>query len=99
VAKLVGEGRIRPAGQAAIDIAKENGSWSVLDDVEDLVVPEDLAAELERHPGARARWDAFSPSARRSLLCWIVRAKRPETRRARIARTAEKACRGEQAQP
>jgi uncharacterized protein YdeI (YjbR/CyaY-like superfamily) len=94
VEKLIAEGRMRPAGQAAIDIAKENGAWSILDDVEDLVVPEDLAAELDRHPGARTHWDGFSPTARRSLLWWIVQAKRPETRRARIAETVERATRG-----
>jgi uncharacterized protein YdeI (YjbR/CyaY-like superfamily) len=99
VEKLIAEGRMRPAGQAAIDVAKQNGAWSILDEVEDLVVPDDLAAELERHPGARAHWDAFSPSARRDLLWWIVQAKRPETRRSRIAQTADKAARGERAHP
>jgi uncharacterized protein YdeI (YjbR/CyaY-like superfamily) len=97
VARLVAEGRMRPAGQAAVDVAKANGYWSILDDVEDLVVPDDLAAELDRHPGARANWDAFAPSARRMILWWIVQARRPETRRARIAETAEKAGRGERA--
>jgi uncharacterized protein YdeI (YjbR/CyaY-like superfamily) len=87
---------MRPAGQAAIDAAKANGYWTILDDVENLVVPDDLAAELDRHPGARANWWGFSPSSR-ALLWWIVRAKRPETRRARIAETAEKAGRGERA--
>jgi uncharacterized protein YdeI (YjbR/CyaY-like superfamily) len=97
VARLVAEGRMQPAGQAAVDVAKANGYWSILDDVEDLVVPDDLAAELDRHPGARASWDAFAPSARRMMLWWIVQARRPETRRARIAETAEKAGRGERA--
>ena len=97
VARLVAEGRMRPAGQVAIDAAKANGYWTILDDVENLVVPDDLAAELDRHPGARANWEGFSPSSRRALLWWIVQAKRPETRRARIAETAEKAGRGERA--
>ena len=97
VARLLAEGRMAPAGQAAIDAAERNGAWSLLDDVEDLVVPDDLAAELDRHPGARRTWDGFPRSVRRSLLEWIVLAKRPETRRARIAETAEKAGRGERA--
>ena len=97
VEALLAQGRMRPAGQAAIDVAKQNDSWTILDDVEALVVPDDLAAELDRHPGARAHWDGFTPSARRAMLWWIVQAKRPETRRARIAETAEKAGRGERA--
>ena len=97
VERLLAEGRMGPAGQAAIDAAKENGTWSLLDDVENLVVPDDLAAEFDRHPGAREAWDGFPRSVKRSILEWIVTAKRPETRRARIAETAEKAGRGERA--
>ena len=97
VERLVAEGRMRPSGQAAIDAAKANGTWTMLDDVEKLVVPGDLATAFELHPGARMQWDGFPPSARRQILLWIVQAKRPETRRARIAETAEKAGRGERA--
>jgi uncharacterized protein YdeI (YjbR/CyaY-like superfamily) len=97
VERLLAEGRMQPAGQAAVDAAKADGSWALLDDVEALVVPADLAAELDQHPGARDHWDGFPPSARRQILLWIVQAKRPETRRARIAETAEKAGRGERA--
>ena len=97
VATLLAEGRMAPAGQAAIEVDRRNGAWSLLDDVEDLVVPDDLAAELDRHPGARETWDGFPRSVRRSVLEWIVLARRPETRRARIAETAEKAGRGERA--
>jgi uncharacterized protein YdeI (YjbR/CyaY-like superfamily) len=97
VERLVAEGRMGRAGQQVIDAAKRNGTWSLLDDVEDLVVPEDLAAELELRAGARAAWDAFPRSARRAILEWIVLAKRPQTRAARIAETADKAARGERA--
>lgn len=97
VERLLAEGRMGPAGQAAIDAAHENGTWSLLDDVEALVVPDDLAAAFDLHPGAREHWESFTRSAKRSILEWIVTAKRPETRRARIAETAEKAGRGERA--
>jgi uncharacterized protein YdeI (YjbR/CyaY-like superfamily) len=97
VERLLAEGRMGVAGQAAVDAAKQNGTWSLLDDVEALVVPDDLAAEFDRHPGSRESWEGFTRSARRSTLEWIVTAKRAETRRARIAETAEKAGRGERA--
>ena len=52
-----------------------------------------------RRPTARPRdnWDAFSRSARRALLEWIVQADAPETRAKRIAETAEAAARNERA--
>ncbi len=95
VERLYAEGRMGAAGQRAIDVAKDNGAWSLLDDVEDLVVPDDLAAAFERHPGARDAWDAFPRSVRRAALEWIVQAKRAPTRAGRIAEVAEKSGRGE----
>ena len=86
-----------PAGQHAIDIAKENGTWSLLDDVENLIVPPDLAEAFGANPGAAEHWASFPRSVRRAILEWIVQAKRPETRARRITETAEKAARGERA--
>ncbi|QDH10696.1 hypothetical protein FE634_03685 [Nocardioides dongxiaopingii] len=95
VERLHAEGRMQPAGRAALDLAHANGSWTLLDDVEDLVVPPDLAAALAAHPGARAHWDSFPPSTRKQMLTQVVTAKKPETRTARIARFADAAARGE----
>jgi uncharacterized protein YdeI (YjbR/CyaY-like superfamily) len=86
-----------PAGLAAVEEAKRRGTWTLLDDVEALVVPPDLAAAFEARPPGRANWDAFSPSSRRQMLGWIAQARRPETRAARITRTAEAAARNERA--
>jgi uncharacterized protein YdeI (YjbR/CyaY-like superfamily) len=95
VERLIAEGRMQPAGQAAIDVARENGSWTLLDDVEDLVVPDDLAAELAAHPGARETWDAFPRTVRRATLVWLVEAKRDATRERRVREAAEATARGE----
>lgn len=97
IARLEAEGRLEPAGLALVEAAKADGSWLLLDDVEDLVVPDDLADAFAEHPGSREAWDAFPPSARRGILEWIVQAKRPATRARRIAETAAKAARGERA--
>lgn len=80
-----------------IEAAQGNGAWTKLDEVEDLVVPDDLAAAFDARPGACERWDAFPRSARRGNLEWIVQARKPETRAARITDTADKASRGERA--
>ena len=97
VERLLADGQIEPAGLAAIEAAKASGAWTELDDVENLVVPDDLAAAFEAHPGAADRWEAFPPSARRLILRWILDAKRPETRAKRIAETALEAAAGRRA--
>lgn len=97
IARLEAAGLMAPPGKRAVEVAKENGSWTLLDDVWNLVVPDDLDAALAERKGAREQWDAFSPSARRGILEWIVHAKREDTRRKRIEETAEAAARGERA--
>jgi uncharacterized protein YdeI (YjbR/CyaY-like superfamily) len=86
-----------PAGLAAIERAKSNGSWEVLDGPERLEVPDDLAAALAVRPPAAGNFAAFPPSARKMLLGWIALAQRPETRGARITKVAEAAARNERA--
>lgn len=83
VAILVKEGRLRPGGRAAIERAKRDGSWSLLDGVERMTVPPDLRRAL----GAAGlkRFDALTPGKKRAHLLTLVTAKRPETRAKRIA--------------
>jgi len=97
VERLIAEGLMLPAGLAVIEGAKASGSWSLLDGVEDLVVPDDLAVALDGNAPARTNWEAFPPSARRAILEWIVQARRPETRARRIEETATKAARNQRA--
>lgn len=84
VERLSADGRMTPAGQAVIDVAKANGMWTLLADAQAGVVPDDLRAALDADPAAVAGWDALRPSARRMCLEGLARAKRPDTRRRRI---------------
>ncbi|MDU0345216.1 YdeI/OmpD-associated family protein [Microbacterium sp. KSW2-29] len=86
VARLEAEGRLRPAGRLAIDVARANGSWEMLDGPEAGVEPPDLTSALDAVPSARANWDAFPPSSRKFGLTQIATAVRPETRAKRIAK-------------
>jgi uncharacterized protein YdeI (YjbR/CyaY-like superfamily) len=97
VERLIGEGRMAPAGLVAVERAKADGSWTILDAAERLEVPGDLAAALEARPSAAASFAALPPSARKMLLGWIAVARRPGTRAARITEIAEAAARGERA--
>ena len=97
VDRLIRDGRMQPAGLAAIERAKANGSWEVLDSAERLEVPPDLEIALAGREPAAANFAAFPPSARRMLLGWVAIARRPETRAGRIERIAEAAARNERA--
>ena len=97
VERLIAAGLMRPAGLAAIERAKSNGAWTALDEVEQGIVPPDLAAALDAQPPAAERFAAFPWSARRAILAWIADARRPQTRAARVAETATRAARNERA--
>ncbi|MCB9760959.1 MAG: YdeI/OmpD-associated family protein [Alphaproteobacteria bacterium] len=97
VERELAAGRMAPPGLAKIEAAKVDGSWTLLDDVEALIVPDDLAAALDGCPPARANYEAFPDSAKKAILWWIKSAKRPTTRASRVATAAEKAARGERA--
>jgi uncharacterized protein YdeI (YjbR/CyaY-like superfamily) len=96
VERLLAAGRMAPAGLAAIERAKENGSWTLLDDVERGAIPDDLAAAFTAAgPGAAANFDAYPKSVRRMLLERIAQARNPETRARRIGEAAGLAARNE----
>ncbi len=97
VARLEREGRMTEAGRLVIERARADGTWTLFDDAENLVVPEDLDAAFGAHPGSREQWDAFPPSARKAILGWIALAKTAATRERRVVRTAEAAAVGERA--
>ena len=85
VARLVAAGLMTPAGFASIETAKQNGAWTLLDDVEELRLPADLAQPLQAQPLAARYFERLSRTDRRNILQWLVLAKRPATRQKRIA--------------
>lgn len=97
VERMVVAGKMMPAGWAKIEAAKEDGSWSRLDAVENLEIPPDLAEALAQYPDAPRYFEAFPRSVKRSILEWIVHAKRPATREKRIEETARLAAENERA--
>lgn len=84
VARLISEGRMQPAGQAAIDVAKANGMWQALDAVDNLEVPPDLASAL-RSARATHAFDRLDDASKKSLLWHVLSAKRAQTRAKRVA--------------
>ena len=91
VENLIDQGLMEKAGYKSIEVAKENGSWTLLDNVEDLVVPEDLIQELVKHKSSLDFFESLSKSVKKILLYWVVSAKRKETREKRILEIVENA--------
>jgi uncharacterized protein YdeI (YjbR/CyaY-like superfamily) len=88
---LISNNLMQETGFNSIEIAKENGSWSILDEVEALIIPEELKKEFDKREGSLEYYESLSKSAKKNLLGWIVLAKRPETRQKRIIEIAENA--------
>ncbi len=93
VEQLISEGLMTSAGLQCIDIAKQNGSWVFLDQVEALTIPADLEEAFAPNPGSKDYYLSLSKSSKKIILYWIVSAKRSETRQKRIAETVEAASR------
>lgn len=87
VERLTAQGRMTEAGLRVVQVAKRNGSWEALDDIDAMILPEDLVAALAADERARLNFDGFAPSRRKMTLHWIKSAKRAETRARRIAET------------
>ncbi len=83
--ELIPSGKIQASGLKAIAIAKENGSWTALDDVENGVIPEDLQLAFDKNKLAFKNYQGFARGYRKSYLYWLNSAKREETRKKRIA--------------
>jgi uncharacterized protein YdeI (YjbR/CyaY-like superfamily) len=93
VEHLLAAGLMAPRGLERVELAKKNGKWDALNDVEALVLPPELDKRFAREPQARAHFDAFPRSVKRGSLEWISTAKKPETRQKRIEETVTLAAR------
>lgn len=102
IEELIKTGQMHAAGFAKIEAAKKDGSWAVLDAIEDMQMPADLQKALSKNKKAKHFFDAFPAGIRKQLFWWIVSAKREETRKRRVDETvtlAEKNIRANQYVP
>jgi uncharacterized protein YdeI (YjbR/CyaY-like superfamily) len=99
IARLKGAGLVADAGRSIVERAKADGSWSRYDSAEALEVPGDLRDALAAHAQAAESFDGFTDAAKRTILRWLIDAKRPETRAKRIDETVRLAAKNERAGP
>jgi uncharacterized protein YdeI (YjbR/CyaY-like superfamily) len=100
VGLLMRDERMRPAGLAAVERAKADGTWgSAYSGQAAIEVPSDLASALGAQPAAQEAFDNLSRANRYAVLYRIETAKRSETRKHRIERLVEMLARGETLHP
>jgi uncharacterized protein YdeI (YjbR/CyaY-like superfamily) len=93
---LIAEGRMHRPGLAEVERAKSDGRWDAAYAPQSRArVPDDLRAELDRRPAAKAFFETLSSQNRYAILYRLQAAKRPETRARRLAQFVEMLERGE----
>jgi uncharacterized protein YdeI (YjbR/CyaY-like superfamily) len=81
---LIANKKMTKAGYESIAKAKKNGSWTILDEVEELIIPKDLLAAFNTKAGSKKQFLSLSKSIQKQNLHRLVMAKMPETRAKRI---------------
>jgi uncharacterized protein YdeI (YjbR/CyaY-like superfamily) len=100
VGRLLAEGRMLPAGLAAVAAAKADGRWeAAYAGPARIEVPADLAAALRREPRAKAMFEILTSQNRYAVLYRIAGARREETRARNIKRFVAMLARGETPYP
>ena len=89
IIELHKENLIHKSGLNSIKIAKDNGSWTALDDVENGIIPNHLQQAFDANENAFKNYLNFAPSYRKSYLYWLNQAKRETTQQKRIAEIIE----------
>jgi uncharacterized protein YdeI (YjbR/CyaY-like superfamily) len=100
IEKLRAEGRMRPAGEAAFALRREDktGIYSH-EQAHDPVLAPDEEARLRANAEAWAFFQAAPPSYRNPALWWVIRAKKPVTRARRLATLIEDSAAGRRIKP
>ena len=85
IIELTSNNLMHESGLAKIEVAKTNGSWTILDDVENGIIPKELQNAFNNCQQAFENYKNFAPSYRKSYLYWLNQAKRDATRKNRVA--------------
>jgi uncharacterized protein YdeI (YjbR/CyaY-like superfamily) len=88
VEKLTAEGRMTDYALERVEVAKKDGSWNFLNDIEAMIIPDDLEKKFDNYKHARSNFQIFPDGIKKSILAWIKQAKTEKTRTKRIQETA-----------
>ena len=88
--QLITAGRMRPAGQREVELARADGPWAPpKQGQQGAAVPEDLERALAANDAAREFFATLRGANRYAILYRIGSVKRPETRARKIAQYVE----------
>lgn len=94
-AKLEELGLIHQSGFNAVETSKKAGLWNFMDDVDNLIIPNDLQKALNTNNEAKLFFEAINASSKRFVLRWIKLAKTDKTRASRIEQIVQLSSKGE----
>jgi len=94
-AKLEELGLIHQSGFNAVESSKKAGLWNFMDDVDNLIIPNDLQEALTINNEAKLFFEAINASSKRFVLRWIKLAKTDKTRVSRIEQIVQLSSKGE----
>jgi len=94
-AKLEGLGLIHQSGFNAVETSKKAGLWNFMDDVDNLIIPNDLQEALTKNNEAKLFFESINASSKRFVLRWIKLAKTDKTRVSRIEQIVQLSSKGE----
>ncbi|MDA8070118.1 MAG: YdeI/OmpD-associated family protein [Actinomycetota bacterium] len=100
VERLVAEGRMRPAGLAAVQRAKAEGTWdAAYAGAATIEVPDDFQAALAANRAASEMFARLDGANRYALLYRITTARSPDTRARRIEELVDMLAQGKTIHP
>lgn len=93
--RLIANKRMHEAGLKSIEASKSNGLWNFMDDVDQLIIPDDLSTALKEKPSAELFFNSINKSSKRFVLRWLKLSKTTSTRERRIKKIVDYALKGE----
>jgi uncharacterized protein YdeI (YjbR/CyaY-like superfamily) len=96
IARLDAEGRLLPAGRAAVEAAQADGRWErAYKGPATATVPDDFARAIAENPSARARFEALTSQNRYAFVYRLGAVKTPAARQRNIDKFVAMLERGE----
>jgi len=95
VAILTAAGRLHESGVRSVEDGKKSGLWDFMDDVDDLILPGDLAVALADIPRAATYFANIPAASKRFTLRWLKLSKTEQTRAQRVVRIVQLSARQE----
>lgn len=96
VERLMGAGKMKPAGLKEVEAAKRDGRWeNAYVPIREATLPDDFLEALAKDPQAKAFFETLSQANTFVIAYRLQSAKRPETRQRRMKAMLEMLSRGE----